>query len=403
MLDIKFSRNILYINNKKLEFDFPIKQVILNNNIYIVLINPEKNNYSSYLNVYGISKEGERLWRIKEIENNPNIYDKIVVEEEHLVIYDIDFFKHIVNPENGEIIKDKIRPLDPITNGKKKFNFNINNDSYKYLFVVAMSFLILMVISNISKDFKINTLENKNDKKEVVENVVKNKVEDFPDMIDGNKTNKQNNSELSLIENLDLPVEILEEEKPTPKLALDNKEMETEKDDSKEIKNIDIVKDENKEKEEESEKAKNDKKYEGINTTVKIFDSVFGAITKGDNVSIKEVNKDGEYITGDFIRVIDGEHIEVSIDNETNTIKLISVEESSSTIDYLENILSKGDTLYIEQDLKKKNKDNLLGYVWTSKPDLENKDNMINYYLLENRYAKFKIESPNIKYNRFFN
>ena len=403
MLDIKFSRNILYINNKKLEFDFPIKQVILNNNIYIVLINPEKNNYSSYLNVYGISKEGERLWRIKEIENNPNIYDKIVVEEEHLVIYDIDFFKHIVNPENGEIIKDKIRPLDPITNGKKKFNFNINNDSYKYLFVVAMSFLILMVISNISKDFKINTLENKNDKKEVVENVVKNKVEDFPDMIDGNKTNKQNNSELSLIENLDLPVEILEEEKPTPKLALDNKEMETEKDDSKEIKNIDIVKDENKEKEEESEKAKNDKKYEGINTTVKIFDSVFGAITKGDNVSIKEVNKDGEYITGDFIRVIDGEHIEVSIDNETNTIKLISVEESSSTIDYLENILSKGDTLYIEQDLKKKNKDNLLGYVWTSKPDLENKDNMINYYLLKNRYAKFKIESPNIKYNRFFN
>ena len=403
MLDIKFSRNILYINNKKLEFDFPIKQVILNNNIYIVLINPEKNNYSSYLNVYGISKEGERLWRIKEIENNPNIYDKIVVEEEHLVIYDIDFFKHIVNPENGEIIKDKIRPLDPITNGKKKFNFNINDNSYKYLFVVAMSFLILMVISNISKDFKINTLENKNDKKEVVENVVKNKVEDFPDMIDGNKTNKQNNSELSLIENLDLPVEILEEEKPTPKLALDNKEMETEKDDSKEIKNIDIVKDENKEKEEESEKAKNDKKYEGINTTVKIFDSVFGAITKGDNVSIKEVNKDGEYITGDFIRVIDGEHIEVSIDNETNTIKLISVEESSSTIDYLENILSKGDTLYIEQDLKKKNKDNLLGYVWTSKPDLENKDNMINYYLLKNKYAKFKIESPNIKYNRFFN
>lgn len=403
MLDIKFSRNILYINNKKLEFDFPIKQVILNNNIYIVLINPEKNNYSSYLNVYGISKEGERLWRIKEIENNPNIYDKIVVEEEHLVIYDIDFFKHIVNPENGEIIKGKIRPLDPITNGKKEFNFNINNDSYKYLFIVAMSFLVLVVISNIFKDFKINTLENKNNKKETVDNVVKTKPKDFPDMIDGNKTNKQNNSELSLIENLDLPDEILEEEKPTPKLALDNKEMETEKDDSKEIKNIDIVKDENKEKEEKSEKAKNDKKYEGINTTVKIFDSLFGAITKGDNVSIKEVNKDGEYTTGDFIRVIDGEHIEVSIDNETNTIKLISVEESSSTIDYLENILSKGDTLYIEQDLKKKNKDNLLGYVWTSKPDLENKDNMINYYLLKNGYAKFKIESPNIKYNRFFN
>lgn len=401
MLDIKFSRNILYINNKKLEFDFSIKQVILNNNIYIVLINPEKNNYSSYLNVYGISKEGERLWRIKEIENNPNIYDKIVIEEEHLVIYDIDFFKHIVNPENGEIIKDKIRPLDPITNGKKEFNFNINNNSYKYLFVVAMSFLILMVISNISKDFKINTLENKNDKKEVVENVVKNKVESSFDVVDNSKANKQNNNELSLIENLDLPVEIFEEEKPTPKPSFDTSETKTEKDDSKEIKSTDINKDENKDN--ENEKAKNDKKYEGINKTVKMFDSLFGAITKGDNVSIKEVNKDGEYTTGDFIRVIDGEHIEVSIDNETNTIKLISVEESVSTIDYLENILSKGDTLYIEQDLKKKNKDNLLGYVWISKPDLENKDNMINYYLLKNGYAKFKIESPNIKYNRFFN
>lgn len=401
MLDVKFSRNILYINNKKIEFDFPIKQVILNNDVYIILINPERNNYSSYLNVYGISKEGERLWRIKEIENNPNIYDKIVIEEEHLVIYDIDFFKHIVNPENGEIIKDKIRPLDPITNGKKEFNFNINDNSYKYLFVVAMSFLILMVISNISKDFKINTLENKNDKKEVVENVVKNKVESSFDVVDNSKTNKQNNNELSLIENLDLPVEIFEEEKPTPKPSFDTSETKTEKDDSKEIKSTDINKDENKDN--ENEKAKNDKKYEGINKTVKMFDSLFGAITKGDNVSIKEVNKDGEYITGDFIRVIDGEHIEVSIDNETNTIKLISVEESSSTIDYLENILSKGDTLYIEQDLKKKNKDNLLGYVWTSKPDLENKDNMINYYLLKNGYAKFKIESPNIKYNRFFN
>lgn len=373
--NIDFKENVLYINNKKIEFDVPIKQVVLYDGIYIVLINPEKKDLSSFLNVYGISKEGERLWRIKRIENNINAYKKIEIESNCLVLYDIDFFKHVVDSKNGDVIKSKIRPLDSVID--KKDIKTDKNHSYKNLFVMTMLLASLLIISNISKDYKIKKLTKNNKEVETADTYTYGDLSN-----DAEVYNIGNNNELYLIENLDIQEE--------PEMSIFSPDIDNDKESNNENE-VEVV-----------NKSEKDK-YEGINKTVKVIDTVVDAVTKGEKVSIDDVNKDGNYMVGNFIEVIDGEHIKISINNESQIVKLISVEENGLTKECLEKILSDDDILYIEQDIKQKSGDVLLGYVWVSEPDMDNKKNMLNHYLLKNKYAKFKIEPPNIKYNRFFN
>ena len=86
---------------------------------------------------------------------------------------------------------------------------------------------------------------------------------------------------------------------------------------------------------------------------------------------------------------------------ETINVKLISVSECKK--ETLEALFPVGSQVFVETDSKKYDEDGyLLAYVWSTEPNPNNMNTMANYVILKNGYGKFVMESPNIKYNRFF-
>ncbi|MGI4851120.1 MAG: hypothetical protein ACRYGR_04200 [Janthinobacterium lividum] len=62
---IEFDEKILNINEKKFDFEFPIKKVIQFNDIYLILLDPDSNmrKFGQFPNLLGLDYNKGIIWR----------------------------------------------------------------------------------------------------------------------------------------------------------------------------------------------------------------------------------------------------------------------------------------------------------------------------------------------------
>lgn len=132
-------------------------------------------------------------------------------------------------------------------------------------------------------------------------------------------------------------------------------------------------------------------------------------------------DSDGNFIEAKVTNVVDGDTINVSIDGETKTVRLIGVDTpelshpekkveyfAKEAADYTKTqLLDK--TVYLEKGSSSTDKyGRLLFYLWLMKPgtsaasDQELGKNCFNSLLIENGYGKAYADSPDDKYGDFF-
>lgn len=121
-------------------------------------------------------------------------------------------------------------------------------------------------------------------------------------------------------------------------------------------------------------------------------------------------------------RVVDGDTLVVTLDNQEEYVRLIGVDtpesvhpdESRNTeagdvaSDYTKSLIAEGSTVYLQKDTSDTDKYNrLLRYVWIEKPtsvndESEVKSKMLNAILLQNGYAEAKAYEPDTAYADLF-
>lgn len=162
------------------------------------------------------------------------------------------------------------------------------------------------------------------------------------------------------------------------------------------------------EKEEQSELADTDEETDKPHQT--LSDRISGQAdenTGSNPVTLTKVKLE---------RVIDGDTLEVSLDDVSLTIRLIGIDTpesvhsdaSRNTIwgtyasDYTKMLLENTEYLYLEYDVEPEDKyGRTLAYVWLSE-DTTDLSNMLNAILLQDGYAYDKVYKPNEKYKGEF-
>lgn len=107
-MSIIFERNILYVKNRDILFDYNIEKVIETNGVFIVLLDiPTKDNTVN--NIYGIAND-DIIWRNQSyLKIDPHFkqtsYVHILKKEDNKIVA-VDFCgcRFIVDPLNGKII-----------------------------------------------------------------------------------------------------------------------------------------------------------------------------------------------------------------------------------------------------------------------------------------------------------
>jgi hypothetical protein len=103
-------KTIVLPNGSSFDFEHPIKDILVIENIIIILIDPPfKVNYNQ--NVFAITSSGDFLWRINSVElyytrseNCPYVAIQINKEDE-LVLFNWCDTAVIVSPLTGDVIK----------------------------------------------------------------------------------------------------------------------------------------------------------------------------------------------------------------------------------------------------------------------------------------------------------
>lgn len=135
------------------------------------------------------------------------------------------------------------------------------------------------------------------------------------------------------------------------------------------------------------------------------------------SITVNADNKNIEYETAKVVKVVDGDTIEVSVNNKTYKVRFIGVNTPESTIkhepygkeasNYTKKMLT-GKTVYLQKDVSETDKyGRLLRYVWLSIPkdntnDKEIKEKMYNANLVLNGYAQVMTVPPDVKYSDKF-
>jgi len=102
------SNNIIFENGYSLNFEYPIKNTLLINNIVIILVDPPFDRIYNQ-NVFAVRISGDFLWRIGKVSlyNNSNNcpYVGIIVNDSNqLVLFNWCDTAIIVDPETGEML-----------------------------------------------------------------------------------------------------------------------------------------------------------------------------------------------------------------------------------------------------------------------------------------------------------
>lgn len=372
MITYKIQNNSIIINNKTTNLPNTVKKVYEYKNILILLLNYKDTSMDNQPNVWAFSSKGIKIWEITPIKDFDNKYLDVIEENENLVFIGSNHFKYVVNAKDGTFIKEKIMPLKNIDDESNTLFTKENAIQLGVVLIIVVIFSISIknIVSNIFSipvNFINNfTTEENIENKEIENSELNNLTESIEQEISQN---------VSIEENVSISEIIVSEN-----AVNEGKE---------------IIQD----TQESVEKVETNK-YEGIDKFVEITDSIVDAIANGKNTSIKDVN--GEISTCTYIETLDSCRIKVNLNETQAIIKLIGIDSKSDCKSQIESFLSSSSTLYIEQDNKKKNSDGeILAYIWLTESK-DDKNNMLNYYLIRNDYATFKMQSPNVKYNYYF-
>lgn len=172
--------------------------------------------------------------------------------------------------------------------------------------------------------------------------------------------------------------------------------------------------------------SKNDKIIE---SSTHYYDADIDNIEDESSVEINETQNTEENTTTTFeeaklIRVIDGDTIEVELNNTQYSVRLIGVNtpesvapdsyktknsiEGTEASNTVKDILSDVKTVYLQKDVSDTDKyDRLLRYVWLEKPNDENDINeistkMLNAILVNKGIAEIATYKPDTKYEWAF-
>lgn len=172
--------------------------------------------------------------------------------------------------------------------------------------------------------------------------------------------------------------------------------------------------------------SKNDKIIE---SSTHYYDADIDNIEDESSVEINETQNTEENTTTTFeeaklIRVIDGDTIEVELNNTQYSVRLIGINtpesvapdsyktknsiEGTEASNTVKDMLSGVETLYLQKDVSDTDKyDRLLRYVWLEKPNDENDINeistkMLNAILVDKGIAEIATYKPDIKYEWAF-
>ena len=387
-----YFNNTLKTDFKEVNFDFPIKEVVLYKGMYIVLISP-LDNLEYPLNVYGVNNQGDIMWKIKSFNGEQIIFDKIEINISNGKLYlkDMNHFKYVVDAETGEILSGKIRPLEedsfqedkksPISKVKSAATSSKNiidkasSFNPKTILIISFIIIVFLLFKLMGKSIEINSLNKKNTE-------LSNQITAYEEAL------------------------VLQEQKlkTYEDLILNLRENSSGLQSSQTQNGVTII-DSNQTQEaqenQETTPTREKQVNSGVSTVIDVIDSIIGNVSSGTPTTIEDVNKP-KYQEGYAVEsIIDGQRMTISDGVETINVKLISVSECKK--ETLEALFPVGSQVFVETDSKKYDEDGyLLAYVWSTEPNPNNMNTMANYVILKNGYGKFVMESPNIKYNRFF-
>lgn len=172
--------------------------------------------------------------------------------------------------------------------------------------------------------------------------------------------------------------------------------------------------------------SKNDKIIE---SSTHYYDADIDNIEDESSVEINETQNTEENTTTTFeeaklIRVIDGDTIEVELNNTQYSVRLIGINtpesvapdnyktknsiEGTEASNTVKDMLSDIETIYLQKDISDTDKyDRLLRYVWLEKPTNENDINeistkMLNAILVDKGIAEIATYKPDTKYEWAF-
>lgn len=115
MQKINYDKNIVIFNQKKVEFQYDIMQLAIENeNVFILLKIPFKNQelgYDEFHNVYCYNLKGNKIWQIgkraKEIDDDI-VFIMINIKDDKLYANDFLGRRFLVDKLNGNIDNSKI-------------------------------------------------------------------------------------------------------------------------------------------------------------------------------------------------------------------------------------------------------------------------------------------------------
>ena len=303
----------------------------------------------------------------------------------------MNHFKYVVDAETGEILSGKIRPLEedsfqedkksPISKVKSAATSSKNiidkasSFNPKTILIISFIIIVFLLFKLMGKSIEINSLNKKNTE-------LSNQITAYEEAL------------------------VLQEQKlkTYEDLILNLRENSSGLQSSQTQNGVTII-DSNQTQEaqenQETTPTREKQVNSGVSTVIDVIDSIIGNVSSGTPTTIEDVNKP-KYQEGYAVEsIIDGQRMTISDGVETINVKLISVSECKK--ETLEALFPVGSQVFVETDSKKYDEDGyLLAYVWSTEPNPNNMNTMANYVILKNGYGKFVMESPNIKYNRFF-
>lgn len=103
MTDVKRSERTLTVGGNTVEFDHPIRDTLMVDDIVLVVLDRSDLKSPGPNNVKAFDLEGNEKWSISEPEWNPSMYLSVKNEENRIVATNYNGVVYEVNLENGAV------------------------------------------------------------------------------------------------------------------------------------------------------------------------------------------------------------------------------------------------------------------------------------------------------------
>ncbi len=105
MSEFRIETNNLFIGSNKIEFSYPVENIKICGNYYIVLIDAPTVN-----NVYAVNSQAQIVWQIQDVAevysavNDVSYVGIRITELEQIIVTNFNGVTYTVDPVNGKII-----------------------------------------------------------------------------------------------------------------------------------------------------------------------------------------------------------------------------------------------------------------------------------------------------------